>query len=65
MIAAKNNFFEFATILLFEGADPTLKDVYGNKASQMTNNENLRIFEFYVNDDSKYIEVLNKLKNPN
>lgn len=30
-----------------------------------SNNENLRIFEFYVNDDSKYIEVLNKLKNPN
>ena len=43
MVASKNNFFEFATILLFEGADPTLKDTYGQKASQMTNNEQLRI----------------------
>ena len=43
MIAAKNNFFEFVTILLFEGADPTIKDVYGNKASQMPSNEKIRI----------------------
>lgn len=42
MIAAKNNFFEFVTILLFEGADPNLKDVYGNTASQMTTNYKLR-----------------------
>ena len=27
-----------------------------------SNNEDLRIFEFEVNDDSKYINVLNKLK---
>lgn len=27
-----------------------------------SNNENLRIFEFIVNNDSKYIDVLNKFK---
>ena len=43
MIAAKNNFFEFVTILLFEGADPNIKDVYGQSASQMTTNDKLRM----------------------
>ena len=43
MIAAQNNFFEFVTILLFEGANPTIKDVNGKLASDMTSNEKLRI----------------------
>ena len=38
MLAAQNNFFEFVTILLFEGANPTIKDFKGNLASDLTNN---------------------------
>ena len=55
MIAAQNNFFEFVTILLFEGADPNIKDVNGNLASQLTNNEKLRIL-------LRRAEILNKLR---
>ena len=42
MIAAENNFLEFSTILLFEGADPTIKDVKGRLASQMTSDDKLK-----------------------
>ena len=55
MIAAQNNFFEFVTILLFEGADPNIKDVNGNLASQLTNNDKLRIL-------LRRAEILNNLK---
>ena len=55
MIAAQNNFFEFVTILLFEGADPKIKDVNGNLASQLTNNDKLRIL-------LRRAEILNNLK---
>ena len=55
MIAAKNNFFEFTSILLFEGADPTIKDINNQLASEMTTNEKLRIV-------LKRAEVLNNLK---
>ena len=38
------------------------KDYIHVTINKDSNNEDLRIFEFEVNDDSKYINVLNKLK---
>ncbi len=54
MIAAKNNFFEFCTILLFEGANPSIKDFNNNLASEMTTNNKLKIV-------LKRAEILNNL----
>ena len=42
MIAAKNNHLEFLTILLFENANPKIKDNNSNLASDLTNNEKIK-----------------------
>lgn len=42
MIAAKNNHLEFLTILLFENANPIIKDKNSNIASDLTTNEKIR-----------------------
>ena len=43
-------------------SDVLPKDYIHITINKDSNNEDLRIFEFEVNDDSKYINVLNKLK---
>ncbi len=43
-------------------SDVLPKDYIHVTINKDSNNEDLRIFEFEVNDDSKYINVLNKLK---
>ena len=43
-------------------SDVLPKDYIHVTINKDSNNEDLRIFEFKVNDDSKYINVLNKLK---
>ena len=43
-------------------SDVLPKDYIHVTINKDSNNEDLRIFEFEVNDDSKYIDVLNKLK---
>ena len=43
MIAAKNNYLEFVTILLFENANPRIKDKFDQKASDMTTNERIHL----------------------
>ena len=43
-------------------SDVLPKDYIHVTINKDSNNEDLRIFEFEVNDDSKYINVLNKIK---
>ncbi|MBP3831187.1 MAG: tRNA (adenosine(37)-N6)-threonylcarbamoyltransferase complex ATPase subunit type 1 TsaE [Clostridia bacterium] len=43
-------------------SDVLPKDYIHVTINKDSNNEDLRIFEFKVNDDSKYINVLNKIK---
>ena len=43
MIAAHYNYLEFVTILLFENANPKIKDINLNKASDLTTNEKIKI----------------------
>lgn len=43
MIAAHYNYLEFVTILLFENANPGIKDINLKKASDMTTNEKIKI----------------------
>ena len=42
MIAAQNNHLEFLTILLFENANPKIKDKNSNLASDLTTNEKIK-----------------------
>ena len=42
MIAAKNNHLEFLTILLFENANPKIRDKNSNLASDLTTNEKIK-----------------------
>ena len=42
MIAAQNNHLEFLTILLFENANPKIKDKNSNIASDLTTNEKIK-----------------------
>ena len=43
MIAAHYNYLEFVTILLFENANPRMKDINSKMASDMTTNEKIKI----------------------
>ena len=43
MIAAHYNYLEFVTILLFENANPKIKDINLKKASDLTTNEKIKI----------------------
>ena len=43
MLAAKNNYLEFVTILLFENANPMIKDKNNQKASDMTTNPKIHL----------------------
>ena len=43
MIAAQYNYLEFVTILLFECADPKIKNVKNQMASDLTTNEKIKI----------------------
>ena len=43
MIAAHYNYLEFVTILLFENANPKIKDINSKMASDMTTNEKIKI----------------------
>ena len=54
MIAAYYNYLEFVTILLFENANPCMKDINSKMASDMTTNEKIRII-------LKRAEALHKL----
>ena len=42
MIAAHYNYLEFVTILLFENANPNIKDINLKKASDLTTNEKMK-----------------------
>lgn len=55
MIAAKNNYLEFVTILLFENANPKIKDINMKMASDLTTNEKIRLI-------LKRAEALHNLK---
>ena len=54
MIAAHYNYLEFVTILLFENANPRMKDINSKMASDMTTNEKIKII-------LKRAEALHKL----
>ena len=43
MIAAHYNYLEFVTILLFENANPKIKDINSKMASDMTTNEKIKM----------------------
>ena len=43
LIAAENNNIEFVTVLLFEIADPSIKNVKGQRAFEVTTNPNIRL----------------------
>ena len=43
MIAAQNNYLEFVTVLLFENANPKIKDINMKMASDLTTNEKIKI----------------------
>ena len=43
LIAAENNNIEFVTVLLFEIADPSIKNVKGQRAFEVTTNPNIRM----------------------
>ena len=54
MIASHYNYLEFVTILLFENANPRMKDINSKMASDMTTNEKIKII-------LKRAEALHKL----
>jgi ankyrin repeat protein len=55
MIAAQNNYLEFVTILLFENANPKIKDINKHMASDLTTDEKIRFI-------LKRAEALHNLK---
>ena len=55
-IAAQNNYLEFVTVLLFEIADPSIKNIKGEKALDVTTDRQIK----FILESAKVLHYLNK-----
>ena len=55
-IAAQNNYLEFVTVLLFEIADPSIKNIKGEKALDVTTDRQIK----FILERAKVLHYLNK-----